>query len=582
MSQDTEHDAGIHRAQVNQIVRSIPFLVMFHAAAAFCLSSLIGFSPSQTFTAIWQTAVVAIVAAFAAVFVLWRKGRWNPQPLKALRALEVMCLAFGFIWALPITSAAYYDLSASIIPITGITLAVLGIAALALVRLPAGTVIILCLVSAALARALYQGLENYQLIAALLCACYCLVLVGITLNSHLDFRRRTNAEIEISRQNDVIRLLLNDFEKGTQDWLWETDGEGKLTYAARRLAECLNIDTSALLGHRLKQLFVDHAPTTELRTLDLAFEEATAFENIDIPLTVDTTRYVWRFSAQPLKDADGQHIGHRGVCRDITKAHQSENRLEAAMDASDRASTAKSHFLAVMSHELRTPINSIIGFSELLAGENAASLNPKSRKEFADTILTSARSLQALINDMIDTARMERGTLKLAEQDADAAELTEAAIKRCRNHAEKSDISIVAKLSDEIAIHCDATRLQQAISNLLSNAIKFSTAGGIINVEMQRGSDGEFVLDIKDAGIGIPKQDLERVFDPFVQSDEGHSRQYGGAGLGLPIARRIARLHDGDVTLESAVGAGTTARLILPAKRVHWPSKQQPEIQNVA
>ena len=108
--------------------------------------------------------------------------------------------------------------------------------------------------------------------------------------------------------------------------------------------------------------------------------------------------------------------------------------------------------------------------------------------------------------------------------------------------------------------------------NLIANAIKFSPPGGIINVEMQKGREGQFVLAIKDAGIGINARDLERMFEPFVQADGNLSRRFGGAGLGLPISRRIARMHDGDVTLNSSPGAGTTALLILPKARVTWPN----------
>ena len=143
-------------------------------------------------------------------------------------------------------------------------------------------------------------------------------------------------------------------------------------------------------------------------------------------------------------------------------------------------------------------------------------------------------------------------------------------------------MSIVARLTDGISVDVDVTRMKQVIINLLTNAIKFSARGGIVNIEMQRGSSGRFVLAIKDAGIGISVQDIERVFDPFVQADSGLARRYGGVGLGLPIARRIARLHDGDVTLESTEGAGTTASLILPQRRVMWPQTKTSVDKQVA
>ena len=252
------------------------------------------------------------------------------------------------------------------------------------------------------------------------------------------------------------------------------------------------------------------------------------------------------------------------------------------MEASERASAAKSQFLAVMSHELRTPINSIVGFSELLAQDRDGGLAPATRKEFATTIMESARHLQLLINDLLDATRMERGTLTLNEQPTDAAEIVEIAIKLSHDQAKTADVSIVARLVDDVTLTGDVTRLKQVIINLLVNAIKFSPPKGIINVEMLRTQGGGLDVAIKDAGIGIAPQDLDRVFDPFVQVESGLARRYGGVGLGLPIARRIARLHDGDVVLDSTPGAGTIARLVLPPKRVAWPKAKPETAKHVA
>ena len=127
---------------------------------------------------------------------------------------------------------------------------------------------------------------------------------------------------------------------------------------------------------------------------------------------------------------------------------------------------------------------------------------------------------------------------------------------------------------DNIGITGDVTRLKQVFLNLLTNAIKFTPAGGIVNVDMERSPQGQLILAVRDAGIGIAQSDIERVFDPFFQAENSSSRRYGGMGLGLAIARKIARLHGGDVTLASEPGAGTTASLILPASRIHWPQRQ--------
>ena len=163
----------------------------------------------------------------------------------------------------------------------------------------------------------------------------------------------------------------------------------------------------------------------------------------------------------------------------------------------------------------------------------------------------------------------------LSEQDNDVAELVEASIRQNREKAEKAELTIIGKLDENISLKADVSRLNQIISSLLNNAIKFSPKGGIIHVEMLRGQEGQFILSIRDAGIGIAAADVERIFENFNQADSGHSRRFGGVGLGLSIARRIARLHGGDVKLESTAGAGTTALLVMPADRVRWPGAEK-------
>jgi len=267
--------------------------------------------------------------------------------------------------------------------------------------------------------------------------------------------------------------------------------------------------------------------------------------------------------------------------RDITVEWETDRKLIEAKEAAEAASAAKSQFLAVMSHELRTPLNSIVGFSEILASRGEEALEAEVRLDYAKTILNSSKHLQTLITDILDATRIENGTIALIEQDIDAAELVEIAVKMCRDQAEKPDVTLVAKLTDGIEIRADITRTKQVILNLLTNAIKFSLAGGVVNLELVRMRDDGLAIVVRDGGIGVKSEDASRIFEPFVQAEEGMSRRFSGIGLGLSIARKIARLHGGDVTLESQFGVGTMARFELPPSRVTWPatpSKPQPGV----
>jgi signal transduction histidine kinase len=256
----------------------------------------------------------------------------------------------------------------------------------------------------------------------------------------------------------------------------------------------------------------------------------------------------------------------------LQNGQEADAELLAAKEAAESASAAKSQFLALISHELRTPINSIVGFSEVLCGDQSEHFSRSDRQIYLSSIIDSARHLQNLINDILDATRLERGSFRLVEQDNDAAEIIEAALKVCRNRADEAEITIIAHVVDDVMVHGDMTRLKQLLLNLFSNAIKFSPAGTVVNVGVNKGSAGEFIVSVRDAGIGISAEDAEKVFNPFVQLNVGSARNFAGMGLGLSIARRIARLHGGDVTLHGMVGIGTEAKFTLPAERVVWPA----------
>jgi PAS domain S-box-containing protein len=577
-----EQSGSIHRVQVAQCVRAIPLLLLFHAAAALSIHTLGGLAIAGGLLAAWHGMVVGVAAGFAAVFLVWRAGRMHQKPDTVLRLLELLCLCLGLVWALPAAAAIYAKSPVAVFPVAGITLAVLGIAAMTLIRVPTGLTVFVALVTATLARALFIASEQYGAMAALVCVIYGLVLIAAALNSHFDFLRRSRAEIEVHRQNDVIRLLLNDFEREALDWLWETDAEGRLTHVSRRLAELTGLSEAALRLRSWRHVLADFCTAEDWRTLDVAMAQEDSITNHHLDMMIQGRALCWQITARPIRDRQGRFCGYRGVCRDVTALREAERRSHAAMDACENANAAKSRFLAIMSHELRTPINSIVGFAELLAHDRDGSIAASTRREFSNTILQSARHLQAMISDLLDATRMERGTLTLNEQELDAAEIVEVAIKLSRDHAEQAGVSIVARLVDGVTVTGDATRLRQVITNLLVNAVKFSPAHGIVHVDMQRSNTGQLIVAIRDAGMGIAPADMERVFDAFVQVDGGLARRHGGVGLGLSIARRIARLHDGDVMLDSVAGAGTTARLVLPARRVIWPAAAADTTQNVA
>ena len=364
---------------------------------------------------------------------------------------------------------------------------------------------------------------------------------------------------------------MNDFEDGAQDWLWETGPDFNLTYASPKLMRMLGTAAAEGRGIPLSRLAGESYGASDWQSFQSKLIDHQTVAGHEIEMRHGGQSRWLRLTARPLRDADGTFIGYRGVGRDITAERAAHDELVKAKDAAEQANASKSHFLAVMSHELKTPLNAIVGFSELLASAQGEQLSDEARADHLRTIQQSSRHLQSLINDILDATRIEKGTMKLAEQDADAAELLEVAVKMCRDIAEQSDCTIVARITEGIEVRGDITRIKQILINLITNAVKFSPAKGYVYAGIERTDVGGLAFTIRDSGFGIRPEDIARIFEPFVQAEEGMARRFGGMGLGLSIARRLARLHGGDVTLESDLGAGTMARLILPPIRVDWP-----------
>lgn len=238
-----------------------------------------------------------------------------------------------------------------------------------------------------------------------------------------------------------------------------------------------------------------------------------------------------------------------------------------AIDA-DRANKAKSQFLAVMTHELRTPLNAIIGYAEILQEDINDNVPP--RPEDAGRIAQSGRTLLALINDVLDLSKIEAGRVELNIAPVLIGDLTHGAVETCRGAASRNGNIITTQISPEAGIiYTDPLRLRQCLLNLLSNASKFTKNGKInVTVDVVRWKDADAIrLQVTDSGIGISSEQMAKLFQPFVQADASITRAYGGTGLGLSITRKICELLDGEVTLQSKLGAGTTCAIVVPATR---------------
>nr|MBP6490997.1 HAMP domain-containing protein [Thauera sp.] len=233
--------------------------------------------------------------------------------------------------------------------------------------------------------------------------------------------------------------------------------------------------------------------------------------------------------------------------------------LEDARHTAEQANRMKSEFLANMSHELRTPLNGVIGFAELLSME----LEDPEQRECATTIHDSARHLLAVVNDVLDLAKVEANRLTLAEQSIDLVPLITSVAALHKVNAEAKGVDLRVDLpAHPCIVDADPVRLRQIIENLLSNAVKFTREGHIL-VSLAAGAD-DVSIRIADTGSGIAREEQERIFAPFYQAESFLNRGHGGTGLGLTLSRRLAHLMGGTISLDSLSGKGSTFTLHLP------------------
>lgn len=246
-------------------------------------------------------------------------------------------------------------------------------------------------------------------------------------------------------------------------------------------------------------------------------------------------------------------------------------RLKEETDRADRASRHKSTFLANMSHELRTPLNAINGFSEMLVHEVYGPLGDARYQVYASDILRSGQTLLDMINDILDMTKVEAGRLQITPRLIDCADAVDAALRLIRRQAEDKQIHLSFEPEDDLPkIVADHRAVKQMTLNLLSNAINFTDAGGEVRVGVLR--DGDWlVIRVTDTGVGIPKDDLPRLGQPFEQGSQRGGRTAAGAGLGLALTKSFVDMHGGYLRLESEVGVGTTASIRLPISLAERP-----------
>ena len=270
-----------------------------------------------------------------------------------------------------------------------------------------------------------------------------------------------------------------------------------------------------------------------------------------------------------MRDEAGRSVGILGIARDITERKSAEAALIAARDEAEAGNRAKAEFLANMSHEIRTPMNAVIGMSDLLLDTPLTA----AQREYAQTIHTSGEALMSLINDILDFSKMESGHMALEHVPVNLAECVENALELTSGPALANGLDLLYWIEDDTprGVYGDPTRLRQILVNLLSNAIKFTPQGEVVvTLARRQAADGSPLLHcaVRDTGIGIPADRMDRLFQVFSQVDMSTTRQYGGTGLGLAICRRLVGLMGGRIWVDSEPGKGSNFQFEVPCEAV--------------
>lgn len=306
---------------------------------------------------------------------------------------------------------------------------------------------------------------------------------------------------------------------------------------------------------------MDRKPTMVDLHVDLAALSSQTLEGADDPMT-----------ASFIVTESGRYFGigsFNGLLRIVTDHLRTQMlETESAKREAEQAAHGKSRFLANMTHELRTPLNGVIGFGQLLESEAHGPLGSPEYKLYAKDIVDSGQHLVAIINDILDLAKIEAGRIELHERFIDLRELTGRSLRMVATLAQQKQIRLRSAPANAYwTVRADERRLQQALVNLLSNAIKFTPKGGEVGIDIGANA-GWLWIEVWDEGCGISADDLKRLFKPFEQVNSALNGQLKGTGLGLTITRALMQAHGGEVELKSEIDKGTRATLLLPRSRL--------------
>jgi two-component system CheB/CheR fusion protein len=351
------------------------------------------------------------------------------------------------------------------------------------------------------------------------------------------------------------------------------DQDLRVVSVSRSFYEVFKVKPEETVGQLIYDLGNKQWNIPKLRELlENILPQQASFDNYEVEHDFATIgRRIMLLNARQIQRVLGKERIILLAIEDITERREIENGLEKAHEELkelaaelERSARVKSEFLANMSHELRTPLNSINGFSEVLFDETFGPLNDK-QKKYVGNVLSSGKHLLLLINQILDMAKVEAGKMKLERSRLPMKTILDEISMLVADMASKKKIEMEIVIAEDLPdIEADELKVKEIIYNLLSNAVKFTPEGGKVGIRASRVDSGIEVL-VWDTGVGIAKENMERIFEGFFRVDTPYSRLTEGTGLGLPLARKMVELHGGILSVASeGLDRGTSVRFTLP------------------
>jgi PAS domain S-box-containing protein len=391
-----------------------------------------------------------------------------------------------------------------------------------------------------------------------------------------DVTQRKKIEEQLAYERDLLRALLDNIP----DRIYFKDVESRFLRCSKSMAERLGLaEPGEVIGktdfnfhtQELAQEFFQDEQRILLTGQPLINKLERQFDKHGQEMWASVTKV-------PIYNTHGTVTGIIGISRDVTQLKLAEAALEHARDVALESARFKSEFLANMSHEIRTPMNAITGMTGLLLDTQ---LTPE-QQEFVATIRGSTEALLSIINDILDFSKIEAGKLSLEVIDFELRDAVESTVEMLAEQAQKKNLDLNCWFAADVpnCLRGDPGRIRQVLANLLTNAVKFTARGDVfLSVAKVRETADEVVLrfEVKDTGVGISPEALNRIFKAFIQADGSTTRKYGGTGLGLTISKQLVEMMRGEIGVESKLGEGSLFWFQIPLAKQSVEAQQEDE-----